>query len=175
MFKDALQAIVEGTEGGLAGLLMDSSGIPLETYSREGSQLDINNVGIEFSVVIGAIKRASEMLDAGATQEIAIGTERLTTIIRTLGDGYFLAIELVPDRATRGLFTAEQSEWLLRGYLSPRLFEAGLICRADDRGEPVITLSPPLIAGEEEFVFIESVLRRVLTDASHELARREGR
>ncbi len=88
------------------------------------------------------------------------------------GDGYFLALELVPDKATRGLFTPEQAEWLLRGYLSPRLYEAGLICRADDRGEPVITLSPPLICGEEEFVFIESVLRRVLTDASAEFARR---
>ena len=88
------------------------------------------------------------------------------------GDGYFLAIELVPDKATRGVFTAEQAEWLLRGYLSPRLYAAGLICRADDRGEPVITLSPPLIAGEEEFVFIESVLRRTLTDASREFAAR---
>ena len=90
------------------------------------------------------------------------------------GDGYFLAIELVPDKATRGVFTAEQAEWLLRGYLSPRLYAAGLICRADDRGEPVITLSPPLIAGEEEFVFIESVLRRVLTEASREFAARGG-
>lgn len=88
------------------------------------------------------------------------------------GDGYFLAIELVPDKATRGVFTAEQAEWLLRDYLSPRLYAAGLICRADDRGEPVITLSPPLIAGEEEFVFIESVLRRTLTDASREFALR---
>ncbi len=86
------------------------------------------------------------------------------------GAGYFLAIELVTDQATRGTFTAEQAEWLLRGYLSPRLFEAGLICRADDRGEPVITLSPPLIAGEEEFAFIATTLRRVLTDASRELA-----
>jgi adenosylmethionine-8-amino-7-oxononanoate aminotransferase len=90
------------------------------------------------------------------------------------GDGYFYAIELVTDQATRGTFTAEQAEWLLRGYLSPRLFDAGLICRADDRGEPVITLSPPLIAGEEEFVFIESVLRRVLTAAADEFAAREG-
>ena len=90
------------------------------------------------------------------------------------GDGYFLAIELVPDKATRGVFTAEQAEWLLRGYLSPRLYAAGLICRADDRGEPVITLSPPLIAGEEEFVFIEKVLRRTLTDASREFAARGG-
>lgn len=91
------------------------------------------------------------------------------------GDGYFYAIELVPDQATRGTFTGDQAEWLLRGYLSPRLFDAGLICRADDRGEPVITLSPPLIAGEEEFAFIESVLRRVLTEAADEFARREGR
>ena len=90
------------------------------------------------------------------------------------GDGYFLAIELVPDKATRGVFTAEQAEWLLRGYLSPRLYDAGLICRADDRGEPVITLSPPLIAGEEEFAFIESTLRRALTDSSREFAGRQG-
>ncbi len=91
------------------------------------------------------------------------------------GDGYFLAIELVPDKATRGVFTDEEAEWLLRGYLSPRLYAAGLICRADDRGEPVITLSPPLIAGEEEFAFIERTLRTALTDASREFAARGGR
>lgn len=91
------------------------------------------------------------------------------------GAGYFLAIELVPDQSTKGFFTDDQSEWLLRGFLSPRLYDAGLICRADDRAEPVITLSPPLIAGDEEFDFIEATLRRVLTEASHEFARREGR
>jgi adenosylmethionine-8-amino-7-oxononanoate aminotransferase len=73
---------------------------------------------------------------------------------------------------TKGAFTDEQAEWLLRGYLSPRLYEAGLICRADDRGEPVITLSPPLIAGPDEFEFIVSTLRRVLMDASDAFARR---
>jgi adenosylmethionine-8-amino-7-oxononanoate aminotransferase len=82
------------------------------------------------------------------------------------GDGYFLAIELVPDRAARSYFTPEQSEWLLRGVLSPRLFQSGLICRADDRAEPVVTLSPPLIAGEEEFEFIARTLRTALTEAS---------
>jgi adenosylmethionine-8-amino-7-oxononanoate aminotransferase len=91
------------------------------------------------------------------------------------GAGYFLAIELVPDQTSKGFFTAEQSEWLLRGFLSPRLYDAGLICRADDRAEPVITLSPPLIAGDEEFDFIEATLRRVLTEAADEFARREGR
>jgi adenosylmethionine-8-amino-7-oxononanoate aminotransferase len=82
------------------------------------------------------------------------------------GEGYFYAIELVTEQATKGTFSDAEAEWLLRGYLSPRLYEAGLICRADDRGEPVITLSPPLIAGEEEFDFITSTLRTVLTDAS---------
>jgi adenosylmethionine-8-amino-7-oxononanoate aminotransferase len=60
------------------------------------------------------------------------------------GDGYFLAIELVSDQATRGTFSETEADWLLRGFLSPRIFDAGLICRADDRAEPVITLAPPL-------------------------------
>ncbi len=81
------------------------------------------------------------------------------------GDGFFLAIELVADQASRGTFSPEQANWLLRDHLSPRLFDAGLICRADDRGEPVITLSPPLIAGDEEFDIIATTLRTVLTDA----------
>jgi adenosylmethionine-8-amino-7-oxononanoate aminotransferase len=88
------------------------------------------------------------------------------------GDGYFWAIELVADQRTKRPLDADESEWLLRGFLSPRLYEAGLICRADDRAEPVITLAPPLIAGEEELAFIGSTLRTVLSDASVELARR---
>jgi adenosylmethionine-8-amino-7-oxononanoate aminotransferase len=88
------------------------------------------------------------------------------------GEGYFMAIELVPNQGTRGHFTPEQAEWLLRGTLSPRLFGSGLICRADDRAEPVITLSPPLIAGDDELEFIERVLRVALTEAAHELAHR---
>jgi adenosylmethionine-8-amino-7-oxononanoate aminotransferase len=83
------------------------------------------------------------------------------------GEGYFYAIELVPD-ADRGTFTTEQADWLLRGFLSPRLYDAGLICRADDRAEPVITIAPPLIAGEEEFAFIESTLRTALEAATLE-------
>lgn len=90
------------------------------------------------------------------------------------GDGYFHAIELVTDQDSRGTFDDAQAEWLLRGYLSPRLYDAGLICRADDRGEPVITLSPPLIAGPGEFEFIVSTLRTVLTDASAAFAARRS-
>ena len=115
------------------------------------------------------------LANEGRFKSLIEGLRDIPLVGDVRGDGYFLAIELVPDQATRGLFTDEQAEWLLRGYLSPRLYAAGLICRADDRGEPVITLSPPLIAGEEEFAFIERTLRTALTDASMEFARREGR
>jgi adenosylmethionine-8-amino-7-oxononanoate aminotransferase len=81
------------------------------------------------------------------------------------GDGYFYGIELVKDQATRETFSDEESETLLRGFLSPALFDAGLICRADDRGDPVIQLSPPLICTQEHFDLIEQTLRSVLEEA----------
>jgi adenosylmethionine-8-amino-7-oxononanoate aminotransferase len=82
------------------------------------------------------------------------------------GDGYFHAIELVKDRETKESFTADESETLLRGFLSGELFRRGLICRADDRGDPVVQLSPPLIARPDDFAEIESVLRPVLEEAT---------
>lgn len=97
MFKEALRDLVEGTEGGLAGLLMDSSGIAVETYAKSDSPFDINTIGIEFSVVIGSIKRASEMLEAGQANEIAVGTDKMITLIRTLGETYFLALAMTPE------------------------------------------------------------------------------
>ncbi|HEY8624817.1 MAG TPA: aspartate aminotransferase family protein [Solirubrobacteraceae bacterium] len=81
------------------------------------------------------------------------------------GAGYFQAIELVKDHDTKESFSDEESETLLRGYLSGELYRRGLICRADDRGDPVIQLSPPLIAGPKQFEEIEAILRPVLTEA----------
>ena len=81
------------------------------------------------------------------------------------GDGYFHAIELVKDQESKAGFSDEESEWLLRGFLSGELFRRGLICRADDRGDPVIQLAPPLICDTEQFEEIENVLRPVLTEA----------
>jgi adenosylmethionine-8-amino-7-oxononanoate aminotransferase len=82
------------------------------------------------------------------------------------GAGFFHALELVKDRDTKESFTAEESESLLRGFLSGELFRRGLICRADDRGDPVVQVSPPLIAGLDEFAEMEGVLRPVLEDAT---------
>jgi len=81
------------------------------------------------------------------------------------GAGYFYALELVRDKETRATFSDEESETLLRGFLSQRLFERGLICRADDRGDPVIQLSPPLVAGQQEFDEIVGILGDVLAEA----------
>jgi adenosylmethionine-8-amino-7-oxononanoate aminotransferase len=86
------------------------------------------------------------------------------------GAGYFYALELVKDKETRQTFSDEESEWLLRGFLSPRLFERGLICRADDRGDPVVQISPPLVAGQAEFDEIVSVLGDVLSEAWERLS-----
>jgi adenosylmethionine-8-amino-7-oxononanoate aminotransferase len=85
------------------------------------------------------------------------------------GAGYFQAIELVKDKETKESFNDEESETLLRGFLSGELYHRGLICRADDRGDPVIQLSPPLIAGPEQFDEIEQILRPVLTEAGERM------
>lgn len=85
------------------------------------------------------------------------------------GAGYFFGIELVKDKATKETFNDEESERLLRGFLSKALFEAGLYCRADDRGDPVVQLAPPLTIGEAEITEIGGILREVLTEAVNHL------
>jgi adenosylmethionine-8-amino-7-oxononanoate aminotransferase len=81
------------------------------------------------------------------------------------GTGFFYAVELVKDKETRETFGPEECETLLRGFLSPALFEAGLICRADDRGDPVVQISPPLVARQEQFDEIAGKLGDVLAEA----------
>jgi adenosylmethionine-8-amino-7-oxononanoate aminotransferase len=97
--------------------------------------------------------------------------EDLPMIGDVRGAGYFQALELVKDKETKETFNDEESEELLRGFLSGELYRRGLICRADDRGDPVIQLSPPLIADTEQFQEIDSVLRSVLTEAWERVVR----
>ncbi len=86
------------------------------------------------------------------------------------GTGFFYALELVKDKETRATFSEEECEALLRGFLTPRMFDAGLICRADDRGDPVIQISPPLIAGQAEFDEMAGILGDVLAEAWERIA-----
>jgi adenosylmethionine-8-amino-7-oxononanoate aminotransferase len=88
------------------------------------------------------------------------------------GAGFFQALELVKDRDTKETFDSDESEWLLRGFLSGELYRRGLICRTDDRGDPVIQLAPPLICDTEQFEEIASVLRPVLTEAWEQVQKR---
>ena len=85
------------------------------------------------------------------------------------GEGFFYGIELVKDKTTKETFNDEESERLLRGFLTPALWEAGLYCRADDRGDPVVQLAPPLISGQKEFDAIYDVLHNVLGEASRRM------
>jgi predicted regulator of Ras-like GTPase activity (Roadblock/LC7/MglB family) len=96
MFKEILQDLVERTEGGVAGLLMAADGIAIDQYAKGDEPFDIESIGMEYSVVLKGLQRAGQMLDAGATNEVSVQTERLTTVLRLLSDDYFVAIAIEP-------------------------------------------------------------------------------
>ena len=110
----------------------------------------------------------------GTFRSMLEGLRDLPIVGDVRGAGFFHAIELVKDKETKESFDDDESETLLRGFLSVELFRRGLICRADDRGDPVIQLSPPLIAGPEQFDEIETILRDVLTEAGNRMHVHEG-
>lgn len=97
MFKEVLREVVEGTEGGIASLLMDFEGIRVDSYAKPNPPFDIETIGAELSVVLKSIQRAGEMLEAGGTSEVAIQSDKVTTLIRVVNDGYFVAFALQPD------------------------------------------------------------------------------
>jgi predicted regulator of Ras-like GTPase activity (Roadblock/LC7/MglB family) len=98
MFKEALQTVVDGADGGIAGLLMDFEGIPLESYTKNADKpVDIENVGAEVSVVVKAIQRATQMLEAGDTSEVAFKSDKMVTLIRIINETYFVAVTMEPD------------------------------------------------------------------------------
>ncbi len=109
------------------------------------------------------------LANEGRFREMLDSLRDLPIVGDVRGAGYFHAIELVKDRDTKETFNSHEAEELLRGFLSGELFRRGLICRTDDRGDPIIQLSPPLIAGEEQFEEIEAILRPVLTEASERI------
>jgi adenosylmethionine-8-amino-7-oxononanoate aminotransferase len=111
------------------------------------------------------------LANEGALRAMLEGLRDLPIVGDVRGAGYFQAIELVKDQQTKETFNHEEAEQLLRGFLSGELYRHGLICRTDDRGDPIVQLSPPLIAGPEQFSEIEAVLRAVLGEASEHVER----
>ena len=115
---------------------------------------------IEHEDVLGNVRRRAD-----GFRERLEGLLDLPIVGDVRGDGFLRTVELVRDPDTLDTFTDEESAWLLKGQISHRLFELGLMCRADDRSDPMIILSPPLISGDTELDLIESVLRTVLVEA----------
>jgi adenosylmethionine-8-amino-7-oxononanoate aminotransferase len=111
------------------------------------------------------------LANEGPFREMLESLSDLPIVGDVRGAGYFQAIELVKDKDTKETFDHEQAEELLRGFLSGELYQRGLICRTDDRGDPIVQLSPPLIAGPRQFEEIEAVLRPVLSEASERMER----
>jgi adenosylmethionine-8-amino-7-oxononanoate aminotransferase len=119
--------------------------------------------------------------DEGVLDNVRAGEPALRAMLESLRDipivgdvrgaGYFWAIELVADQATKARFAKPDVERLVRGVLGPDLFRRGLICRTDDRGDPVVQLAPPLIAGPEEFAEMEGILRPALEEAAARMLR----
>ena len=126
-----------------------------------------------------ALANIAAMEDEGVLENVRENEHLLRSMLESLRDipivgdvrgaGYFHAIELVKDHETKESFTHEEAESLLRGYLSTALYENGLICRSDDRGDPVVQFAPPLIAGPEQFAEIEAVMRPILEEASRRM------
>jgi adenosylmethionine-8-amino-7-oxononanoate aminotransferase len=111
--------------------------------------------------LLGNVRRNEAIFD-----EVMEGLRDLPFVGDVRGCGYFRVIELVKDKATKQSFTDDECNWLLRDQLSPYIYNAGLICRADDRADPVLVLSPTLVCGEEELRFIGKVLTDALNHAA---------
>jgi predicted regulator of Ras-like GTPase activity (Roadblock/LC7/MglB family) len=116
MFKDVLRDVVERTDGGIAGLVMGYDGIPVENYVKGDLSVDVETVGMEYSVILSQIMKAAKMLEAGEAREVAIQAERVTTVIRLLNHQYFVALTMSPQ----GNFG--KARFLLR-TLTPKLLD----------------------------------------------------
>jgi adenosylmethionine-8-amino-7-oxononanoate aminotransferase len=150
----------------LAGSSMYSHGI---TFGGHPVQAAVALKNIEIMKRERIVEHVAEEQDAfRATLEQLLD---LPIVGDVRGTGFFYAVELVKDQETKAGFDDQECEELLRGFLSPRLFERGLICRADDRGDPVIQISPPLVAEQEQFDEIAGILGDVLAEAWTKVAR----
>ena len=96
MFKAILREVVENTDGALASILMGFDGITVDSYAGDGSKVDMETVGSEYSQVLSQIKQAAQMLEMGTANEVAVQAENMTTVMRLLNDEYFVALALEP-------------------------------------------------------------------------------
>ena len=121
MFKEILKDAVHRTEGGMAALVMGFDGIAVDSYVREDSTLgiEVETVGMEYSVILKEIRKAAQLLDAGTAREVSIQAEKLITVIHMISDEYFVAMAIAPD-GNHG-----KARWLLKMNASKFAAELG--------------------------------------------------
>ena len=97
MFAETLKKVVDNVDGGIAAVVMGLDGIPVDTYVRQDNKIDVNTVGMEFSFIIGQVRKAGDSLQVGGLEELAVKAQRLVLVCRMLSPQYFVAIVLTPE------------------------------------------------------------------------------
>ena len=97
MFAELLRKVVDNVDGGLAAVIMGLDGIPVETYVKQSDRVDVNTVAMEFSFILGQVRKAGDSLQVGSLEELSIKAQRLVLICRMVSPQYFVAIAVAPD------------------------------------------------------------------------------
>lgn len=96
MFRESLEKIINNCDGAVGGVVMGFDGIAVDTLSRD-EDTDVNTISMEFSFVLGQVRKAAELLEVGNLEEVSIRSENLTFVIRVLSEEYFLGVALKPN------------------------------------------------------------------------------
>jgi predicted regulator of Ras-like GTPase activity (Roadblock/LC7/MglB family) len=97
LFTETLKKVVENTDGGLAAVIMGLDGIPVETYVKQADRVDMNTVAMEFSFIIGQVRKAGDSLQIGSLEELVVRAQRLVLVCRMISPQYFVAIAVAPE------------------------------------------------------------------------------
>jgi predicted regulator of Ras-like GTPase activity (Roadblock/LC7/MglB family) len=97
LFSEILKKVVDSVDGGIGGVVMGLDGIPVDSYMRQAERLDINTIGMEFSFILGQVRKAADSLQVGTCEELSVKAERLMLVVRMLDQRYFLAVALAPE------------------------------------------------------------------------------
>ncbi len=97
MFAETLKKVVDNVDGGLAAVIMGLDGIPVETYVRQNDRVDVTTIAMEFSFILGQVRKAGDSLQVGALEELVVKAQRLMLVCRMISPNYFIAVALAPE------------------------------------------------------------------------------